>query len=268
MPSSFENTDNNKKDFRPTYHSYARMKNPSSTVDPSELSFDFWKGLLKIIISPKVDDSSVDYDVYDRKNNIEICLNHTRARILYEEMAMLKENPDTYKSVGVNSGATGLITVSNGKEFGINGFCLVIRKMELDGTINSSYMYQFKQNTHFAIRNFDENTLKYDKHYYDSVEYDEFMCLLRNYYENISGFIAASVIDAQRFDNSRLHTKLGLMMDKLGIPKYEKGNQTSAGKSFFDMAQQGTQFIEQREAGIPNRNVRNSTIDEIAGEME
>lgn len=258
---AYENTDNNRQDFRPMYYSPVKFKNELSPVDPSELSFAFWKGLLKITISPKVENSNLDYITFDHKNNIEIFINHTKARMLYNEMAELRANPDSYNSVGINTGSSGLISVSNGKEVGINGLILIIRKLNLDGTVQSSYMYQFNRDYHFAIRNFDENTLTYDKHFYNDIEYDEFMQVLKNYYENIGGYIAASTIDANRFENRRVNTKIGLMMDKLGIPKFDKNNGSS--KSFFDMANEGSAFAAQAAAGVPNRDITSTNIDDI-----
>jgi hypothetical protein len=266
MPS-FENQDNNKKDFRPMYYSPVKMKNPNSPVDPSELSFGYWKGLLKISISPKIENSPQDYVTYDHKNNIEVFINHTKARILYSEILTLMENPDAYKSVGINSGSTGLISVCNGKEVGVPGFVLVIRKLDPNGTVVSSYMYQFNQNYHYSIRNFDENTLKYDKSFYDDIEIHEFLDVLKNFYENVGGYNAYSVLDAERFEVSRVNTKIGLMMDKLGIPKYEGKNGGGNNKSFFDLANQGGQFAESAADGVPNRTVQAGSLEELTGEM-
>lgn len=263
----FDNNDNNKQDFRPTYYSPVKFRNELSPVDPSELSFAYWKGMLKLSISPKMENTNLEYTTYDHKNNIEVFINHTKARMLYHEMAELRANPDAYQSVGINTGSSGLISVSNGKEVGINGLILIIRKLNLDGTVQSSYMYQFNREYHFSIRNFDENALTYDKHFYDEIEYDEFMDLLKNYYENINGFVAYSTVDAMRFEHKRINTKIGLMMDKLGIPKLEKNGRDFGGKSFFDMANEGSQFSSQAAAGVPNRDAQVTDIDSLSEEM-
>ena len=42
--------DNNKKYEDPTVYSPVALKNPESNIDPSRLSFSYWKNLLKIII--------------------------------------------------------------------------------------------------------------------------------------------------------------------------------------------------------------------------
>ena len=92
------------------------------------------------------------------------------------------------------------------------------------------------------------------------------MDLLKNYYENIGGYIPASVLDANRFENKRINTKIGLIMDKLGIPKPDK-NGGGSSKSFFDMTNEGSQFSSQAAAGVPNRGVTVTDIDGIMEDM-
>lgn len=265
---NFNNNNDGNNDFRARYFSPVMMKNENSQIDPSELSFTFWKNLLGIVISPKKDNTNTTYTQYDHDNNTKIYINHTRARILYEEMKKLKENPDAYNSVGVNSGTNGIITVCNGKEVGVAGFVIIIRKIDQDGTILSSFMYEFKRNYHYAIENFDETSLKYDKSYYDDIEYDEFMDLLYNYYTNASGFIAASVVDANRFNHDALYRNLTALMANFNLNPVSKGKSgasTGQQKSFFDMAKQGSQFASAPQAGVPER--KSTSLEELAGEV-
>ena len=264
---NFGNTDNNtQQEFRPTYYSPVVMKNELSTIDPSELSFSFWKNFLAITISPKIENSNTSYATYDRKNNTKIFINHNKAKMLWCEMKKLKENPDNYKSVGVNSGKDGIISVSNGKEVGVNGFVLIIRKVDQDGNIMSSFMYEFNTTAHFAIENFDETTAKYDKVYYPDIEYDNFMNVLENYFTNVPGYNAYSVVDANRRNHEVLFRNLAALMEKEGVQTVSsKGVRSGGGsqKSFFDMAKEGSQFAAAPAAGVP---ARKTTIEELEGE--
>lgn len=269
--SNFGNNggNNRQEEFRATFYSPVRLRNPESEVDPSELSFRFWKGLLGIIIAPKLAKSNTEYNQYDNENAIQVYINHTKARMLYAEMAKLKENPDAYNSVGINSGSTGLISVSNGKEVGVAGPVLILRKLDQNGTINSSYMYEFNRDFHYSIRNFDESTLKYDKNYFDWIEYDEFMQTLKSFYENANMIQAFGVVDSARREFNRLHSKLNPIMEKMGIERYERNNRggNGGGKSFFDKANQGSQFSDSAAAGVPDRGLTNSSLDSLSEEI-
>jgi len=249
--------DNNKKNYDPTVYSPIQFKNPNG-IDPSMLSFSFWRNMLKISISPKMEPKPGDkYDVYDHKNNISIHINHMKARILYDEIKEFLKDPNKLNNVGVPSGVSGLITISNGKEFGINSPVLVIRKLDENGNVTSSYAYQFNNNDYyFGIRNFNEKTLKYDTIDYPNLELLTFMDILKSYYESSSYAFAYSVVDSLKFDNSRINTKLDLLLDNAGIKR--QGN--SNGKSFF-----------QRSSELDSDSVptsRSTSLDDLASELD
>lgn len=250
------NQDNNKKIYDPTVYSPVQFKNPLG-VDPSMLSFSYWRSLLKISISPKLDPRPGDtYDTYDHENGISIHINHMKARILYNEINEFLKGK--LNSVGIPSGASGLITISNGLEFGISSPVLVIRKMDEDGKITSSYAYQFNANDYYkSIRNFDEKSLDYEEVPCPNIELLVFQDLLKNYYEAANYATAYTVIDSLKFDNSRINTKLGLLLDNAGIKKQDK----NGGKSFF-----------QRSSELDSNNAPSSrnqtTLDNLASELD
>lgn len=263
------NNGNNTEEYRPVYYSPVVLKNENSTIDPSELSFTFWKGMLGICISPKIENSNASYTRYDHKNNTKIYLNHAKARMLLSEAEMLKANPDSYNSVGVASGSNGIISVCNGKEVGLSGFVIIIRKIDSNGNLMSSYMYEFNQDIYFSIRNFDESTNKYDRNFFPDLEYDEFIAVLRNYVDNVPGYNAAAVQDISRLNYNRIYDNLTALMAKFDVPVVTRSGKGSSGgsKSFFDMANQGSQFADSAALGVPNMSATESTIEELGGDI-
>lgn len=252
-----KNQDNNKKNYEPTVYSPVQFKNPNG-VDPSELSFSFWNRMLKISIAPKRESKPGDkYDTYDHENNISIHINHMKARILYNEIEEFLKDTNKINSIGINSGAFGLLTISNGKEFGISSPVIVVRKMDEGGKILTSYAYQFNANDYYnSIRNFDEKTLKYDTMGMPNLELIVFQDLLRSYFESANYASAYTVIDSMKFDVSRINTKLELLLDNAGIKK----SGAPGGKSFF---QRSSELDSDDTAS--SRNTTN--LDSLATEL-
>lgn len=254
---------NNKKDNSPTVYCPISYKNPDASSDPSELSFSYWKNLLKITISPKVEPKPGDkFTTYDHVNNASIHLNAMKARIFKKEIEEMIINK-TPNSVSVSSGATGLITFSNGKEYGVDAYMLVIRKLDENGTVNSSYSYQFNGDSYYnSIRNFDEVSLKYDRMYFPALEIEAFLDILEDFYKAQSYATAYTVVDSMKFDVSRVNTKIDIIMEKLGIPKYNSNN--GGGKSFFDNSKDSSPVNLNNSQGAS----RTTTLDAIASELE
>lgn len=259
----------NNEEYRPVYYSPITMKNPDSGIDPSELSFQFWKGMLGIAISPKVEDSNASYVRYDHKNNGKIYINTIRARMLLAEMEKLKANPDSYNSVGVPSGTNGIICVSNGKEVGVAGPVIIIRKIDQSGQLLSSYIYEFNQTAHFSIRNFDESTSKYDRNFFPDIEYDTFMGVLKNYVDNSAGYTAAAVFDISRINHNAIYNNLSALMAKFDVQTVSggRGKRNGDSRSFFDMANQGSQLAESAAIGVPSNKATAATMEELEGDI-
>ena len=255
---NYNNYENNKKDdkvYQPMVYSPYRMSNIEG-VDPSALTFTYWAGMLKTSIAPanKTNNDSVSFDY---KNAGVAYITHTKARLLLNEILKFQENPELYNNLGVDIKG-GLISISNGKEFGIANPCLVIRKVnETTGAVESSYIYEFKTKYHYGIRNFDEKTSEFDIVYYENIELDQLKTLLEQYYIAMSYATAYSIIDSSKFENSRINTKIGLIAQKLGV-EFKSGKESgdSSGKSFFN-----TKSTE-------GKNFSSGTLDDIASQMD
>lgn len=225
---------NNKYDKKvnidPTVYSAYKMSNTEG-IDPSQLNISFWNSTLKITISPKKNTPNGEI-AYDHDNNAVIYLSHTKARILAEEIIAFKNGKINNVSVDTPK---GIISISNGKEFGVNSIFLVIRTFDTENNkVSSSYAYEFRKGYHYGIRNFNEENLSdFEKVYYDELELDQFLTLLTEYYKAMTGAVAFTVIDQFKYNNSRVQTKLDSIAMKLGIEWNGGGNKSGGNRSSF-----------------------------------
>ena len=223
---------NNKNDRKvsndPTVYSPYKFSNSESDIDPSAMSITYWNSTMKVSISPKKNVPNGEI-AFDHDNAVSIYLSHTKARILAEEIKAFKEGKINSVSVDTNK---GLLSISNGKEFGVNSYFMVIRTFDQENnTVNSSYAYEFKKRYHYAIRNFDEKNMdNFEKVYYDEIELDQFVTVLEEYYKAMTGAMAFSVIDQSKYNNSRVQTKLDSIAMKLGID-WSSGNGNKSGSN-------------------------------------
>jgi hypothetical protein len=179
LGDTYNNNKNDKNKFSPSVYSPYKMGNADSVVDPSVLYATFWNNMLKLSIAPRKQTSNASDVAYDYDNAISVYLTHTKANMLFQEIAEYEKNPDLYNYSGVSSGQ-GLISISNGREFGVNSPCIVIRKINPEtGAEDSSYVYQFKQDYHYSIRNYDPKTNEFDKIFYNKLEIEELKILLQ-----------------------------------------------------------------------------------------
>lgn len=251
------NNNKNNQDRKPVGFSEYTFAN-SEGIDPSRLVPSFWNNMLKLTISPKKNTGTEEI-AYDYENSLSIYLTHTKARLLYNEICEFQANPKKYTNVGVNTGI-GLISLSNGKEFGIDTPCLVFRKIDAEtGNVESSYAYQFKTDYHFTIRNYDQKENSFDRFYYDSIELEQFKSLLLSYYEAMTGSIGYSVMNQSYYGLSKQNEKLDAIADKLGI-EFNTGysNTKKSSNSYFNNSNGSTSS---------SRSFDQSTIDDIASQL-
>ena len=238
LGSSYNNNEqeNRKNKYSPTVYSPYRLNNGESQLDPTCMTFTMCMGnCLKISICPKVDNNP-DGRNFDVDKGISIYLNHTKARILSNEIKKFLSDPVTYNSVGVASGK-GLLTISNGSEFGVNNPCMVLRSIDENGTCVASTLYDFKTKYHFAIRNYNEATNSFNKEFdsYDNIEVEQLVTLLDSYVEAMTGAVAFSVANQMNFEFSRLNGKIESICGKLGVETgASRGRPGNRNQSYFN----------------------------------
>lgn len=242
------NYDNNKKEYyTPTYFSQYGTGNENG-IDPSSLSYTFFNRMLKISISPLKADNG-DKIAYDHDKAAAIWLTHTKARMFYEEIKKVLNGELT--NGGVNSGDEGLIRFIDGKELGINNYCLVINKIDSQtGASNASYAYEFKTKHHYAIENFNPNDASHKKVYYKNIEIEQLLDVLHTYYMSMTGAYAYSVMDANKYETNKMNTKMDLTMSKLGV-EYKTGmTSRSSSRSYFDTNEPSSNDRSMRQASM------------------
>lgn len=230
------NYNNEKKSnvFDPMVYTPYRMNNAESMVDKTCITFSYWKNVLKITIAPKKDTGN-DETVFDMDNGISIYLSHSKARILADVMRKFLADPEKWDNSGVPAGQ-GLITISRGKEFNSQHPLMIIRKIDQSGNVISSFAYEFKTNYFFAVNNYQENG-SFNKIFdtYNTLEIEQMITLLEEYYKAMTCATAYSVVDQMKFAENRVSTKLGKIAEKLGVELGGSGNGSrSYNNSYFN----------------------------------
>lgn len=246
------NYDNNKKEvYMPVYYSEYGTGNAEG-VDPSALSYSFYNRMLKLAISP-LKANNGDKIAYDHENAAVVWITHTKARMLYDQITKVLNGEIV--NGGVPTGKEGLVRFCDGKELGVNSYCLIINKIKEDGSVESAYAYEFKSHYHYAVENYDPNNSNHKKFYYDTLEVQQLLDLLKSYYESMTGAYAYSVMDGMRFNINANNTKMDLIMSKLGV-EYKTGmTSRSSSGSYFDR--------NNNSSSSSDRSMRSATMDDL-----
>lgn len=254
-----------------TVYSPMSFKNPDAECDPSELSFAYWKNLLKVTISPMKQDADSKFPVFDHDSNnqAKFFLNHYRARMFKKEIEEFLEDPNAYNNRGVVNDNNGFISISNGKEFGVSSPILVIRKVNAEtGQIESSYMYQFNNKSYKSIRNFNESDQTFADHTYEDIEIYALLAILDTFINSMTyaqAYATGNTVSKRVAYN--MENKINLLLDNAGIDYSRKGGNAyngKASKSFFAMNKSGQNAAE---TGIVEA-AKQTTIDELASMIE
>ena len=255
LNDNFNTYNNNSQAGKPSVNvtSAYRWYNDESTIDPTRLTAKMWGNSLQLELAPKKNDGgNGEFAEFDDKNTVKIFLNHTKARMLYNEILNFLNDPEKYNSSGVTSG-TGLITISNGKEFGTNKTCLIIRRLDPEsGMVTSSFAYEFRTNYHYSIRNYNERSNAFEKEFasYDSLELDQLLTLLQSYYEAMTNTIAFSVLNAMNYDN-KTNYKLDGICEALGV---------QVGGGFKPSPQKSRSYFDKQSPSLANQNSRTQEL--------
>lgn len=252
--------DNNSRKYQ-TIQAFSqyKMSNTESKVDATVFTQSFWNHTLKLSISP-MKPSNDDTIAWDYDNGISIYLNHTKARMFSLEIQKFLAKEAT--SVGVNSG-NGCIIITNGAEYGVDHPIMTIRKIDPEtGETVASAAYDFKTKYHYAIRNFEESNFSFDKFYYDTLELEQLVTLLEEYYKSMTCAIAYSVMEESKYNNTAQMNMVKSIAEKVGVElKSGGGNSYKSSNSAFNRKDNGSFG----NSGI--NNPYNRSIDDIENGM-
>lgn len=233
------NSNGKKNDFSPTTYSSVKISNFDSGVDPSSVSFSFWKGMLRITITPIKKSADGGYN-FDKDNSTEVYLTPTRAALFLNYLKLFRKDPNAYVNVGVTAG-NSIIYVTNGaEEFDDqdgNGLFLIIKNLDDKGNIDSEIAYQFRttpDKDNFGILNYKGGTdFSKDYEYTKFLDYDIFTNTVAQYVNGNSSAVAATVVDATRFSFNSIISKLTSIQENLGIDTGSGYKRKSNASTFF-----------------------------------
>lgn len=256
---------NERKNYSPSVSSGYRFSNPESNIDKTSLSFTYWNKLLKVSIAPKKETDN-DTISFDYENAGSVYLSHTKAFILYKEMINfldLYEEGKSPTNAGVSTGSEGLIYICDGTEFSADGPCLVVRRIDENGNCTSTFVYEFRRNTHSSVLNYTEKTKSFETNSYELLEIEQIINLLKSYYEAMTMAIAYSVQETNKYDNSRINTKLKIIGEKLGVEfnsQRDNNRNRNSNTSYFNSAKSSN---SNNDYNGGSTSYENGTLDDI-----
>ena len=65
--------------------------------------------------------------------------------------------------------------------------------------------------------NYNEETAEFETHAFDTAEIEQMANLLKSYYESMTMAVAYSIQETNKYDTSRMNTKLKIIGEKLGV---------------------------------------------------
>lgn len=258
MPIGKTYDSNNKKEFNVNVYSPIAFSNPESTICPSKLNVSYFNKLLNISISQKLPKKDGDsYVKYDNDNRAKVYISPTKARILYELMQDLK-NDEKIHNVCIEL-KNGLLTVSDGAEFGVNSPCITIRSADESGNI-ASVVYETKTQFHRGAYNYNEADGTYEDVFMDKLEIDSLETVLEQYFLASTYAVASTVMNANSYFNNKLMEVAG----KVGATN-ANGNKSYNSKTFLGNNNSAQQSINSNN-NVPNEYTT-SSFDDIAKAM-
>lgn len=251
--NSYSNNKDANKPFEPSIYSPYRFNNAESEIDKTCLTFGVWKQMLKISISPRKE--GTEEIQFDMEKGLTVYLNHSKAKILSNELKNFLRDPDTYSGSGVPSGQ-GIITISNGAELGGTSPVLIIRKIDDTGNVVSSFAYEFKKDYYFSVRNYTGGTeFSRESDSYKNLEIEEMIRLLEEYCNAMTYMTAYSVMDVNKWNDHRVNSKLNAIAEKLGV---EVNRTSSRGSSYSS-----TSFFSSAGSSSSSDGYTTASIDDI-----
>lgn len=258
------NTNNqNQKFSSPAIASDFSFANSKAEMEKTLLTFGFWKGFLKISIAPFKEEDANGNATYDRDNAISAYIKPAKAQILLNELRQFRKDfaaGNPLNNYGINSG-NALVSISTGKEFGYDKPCLVIRKINQEnGYTEASTAYTFRDDFHFAVRNYSEEAHSFTSEYdsYKGLELDMIETLLEEYIKAGTSAQAASYLTKSAWDRYCANSNIEAIAAKLGVDfaSRNKGTKYSNNSFFNSNGAKSTSTPKEYES---------STIDDIAG---
>ena len=255
---AFGNTYNN-NDKQPINVTYSGIgfSNPNGKVAQSKLNISYFNKLLKLGIANKKPSNNNGYDTYDNDNQAAVFVSSTKAKILIEMINKLKEDKDIFNvSVELKN---GLLMISDGTEFGINSYCIIIKAADESGNVSTA-IYETKKDYHKGYINYTEDD--YKEEILPTIEIDAFRSVLDEYVKASTYAVAATVMEASMYKreaSTELLYSIGRTVGALS-----NGNNSSSGGSYFSRTSNNNSNRNSVPNGVDTKEYEISTFDSIA----
>lgn len=259
---AFKSYNNNDRGPTCTTYSGISFSNPESTIGQTRISISYFNKVMKIAIAARNNgNSNNDFATYDNDNAVSVYVSNIKAKILYELIQRLKNDPDTH-NVCVEL-KNGLIKVSDGTEYGSTSPCISISYASDDGSVHE-IVYQTKVGVHTGAINYANG--KYENVAFDDIELDTFAMALDEYYKASSSAIAASIWEANMYRHDYEINLIKSIAEKCGV----QANNSSSNPAKFNnktfLSNNSNSYNNTNSSMIP-KEYESSTFDDIASSM-
>lgn len=258
---AFKSYNNNDKGPTCTTYSGISFSNPESSIGQTKISISYFNKVMKIAIAARNNgNSNNDFATYDNDNAVSVYVSNIKAKILYELIQRLKNDPDTH-NVCVEL-KNGLIKISDGSEYGSSTPCISISYASEDGNVHE-IVYQTKAGFHTGAANY--NNGKYENVVFDDIELDTFAMTLDEYYKASSYAVAASIWEANMYRHEYEINLIKSIAEKCGV-QMSSGNSAKFNNKTFLNNDSNSNTATTTGSMIP-KEYESSTFDDIASSM-
>ena len=240
-----DNNKGGKKNYENTHYSRIKFNNREEKL---LLGFSYWSGLLKVTISQEKSSFSGGGTEYDEIAYIH--LSPVKSKVLSAGISELLDGKED-KLYGVNTGFSETQSViAFGKDDG--KMAVIIAKVDPEGKIQNAVTFHFNNEYHYGLEWTDFKKMECERNFNNNLELEMFKLVLDQFTEAMTGAMSYSVMDMGRFDNSRINTKIDLVMDALNIER--KSSNGNPGNSYFNKNGQGAASPENNNRGRSERS--------------
>lgn len=224
---------NGKTAYSSTFYSRLKIKNNSKLV----VSFQYFKGLMKIILSEEADD-------FKTNTLTEINLSPTKAKMLSKKLKKFIDDMkagitiDPNHGEGVNAGLGETVSFIAFKVTGnrpdIPEHSFVLGKVNGQGEIQDAYEFVFNADYNYSLNWSNVTSMQVSKEIDQFVDIDNFRDALEEYCNSAAGAIGASVWDTGRYEVNKILNSFNSIYDKLGIERYNSNKGGNGDNNFFN----------------------------------
>ena len=240
-----------RESYRPSLYGVAFRNETSTAVDRTMISFSMWASTIKVSIYPLVEDTLNNAMTPDFDAGGSIWLTPSKAMmfagVIKKFTDELIQNPDKKNSYSGWSVSTkqGLIGIYDKFDMNSTGPCIVLKKVNVNGKVESSYAYETKIDYYDIISEFNEadSSFKRNTTEYQFIELMMIANQLNDYSRASNNAYAFAVADSLAYNLNQLHENIVRIGKNMGIDMImPKGSKTGGGvsQSFFDKNHQST----------------------------